>query len=484
MLSSSRYRTSPPHAASTLTRERSTSRPTVSRTAPAGTSSADEHVLEGVEGGAAGEAGQRPQPALVVGEQQVVAPADRTRERALAFGPAAGRVARSANRSSRRRAMSCTDSDRTRAAASSMASGSPSSDRADTPRRSAAVSASSANRLRSSRARRANSVGRRRRGQRLEDVEPFLVEAERTWLVASTRTVGTRVEQRAHESPPRPSTRCSQLSSSSRVVAPDSRSRSRRSPPGTCSVSATTWARSGRRVDGVQPHQPDTARRRQSRAPPRAPAGSCRPRPSPVTVTSREPRSRSDAAARSSSRPTSGAPAGGRLPGAGDRRPAAAPRSASCCEHLLLEGPQGLARLDAELVDQQRPHPGVRRERVGLPARPVERRDQRRPTGPRAADARPPAPRARRRARLRRRARRGRPWRPRAGPAGPPPAGCGAARPSRRHPAARRRGTGPAPRSRGPATPPGPPPPAPTPRAKPARRPASTSSAAGGTSSA
>ena len=37
-------------------------------------------------------------------------------------------------------------------------------------------------------------------------------------------------------------------------------------------------------------------------------------------------------------------------------------------EELLLQGAQVRARLDAELIDQQPPHPGVRRERVGLPA--------------------------------------------------------------------------------------------------------------------
>ena len=48
-------------------------------------------------------------------------------------------------------------------------------------------------------------------------------------------------------------------------------------------------------------------------------------------------------------------------------------------QHLLLERPQVGARVDAELIDQQPPHPRVRRQGVGLAPGPVERGDQRRP---------------------------------------------------------------------------------------------------------
>ena len=52
-----------------------------------------QHVLDRIQGGAAGEAGQCPQPALVVGEEQVVAPADRPLQRAAPLGTVAARVA-------------------------------------------------------------------------------------------------------------------------------------------------------------------------------------------------------------------------------------------------------------------------------------------------------------------------------------------------------------------------------------------------------
>ena len=55
-----------------------------------------EHRLDGGERRAAGERRERPQAALVVGEQQVVAPADRRLQRAAALGPAARRVAQHA----------------------------------------------------------------------------------------------------------------------------------------------------------------------------------------------------------------------------------------------------------------------------------------------------------------------------------------------------------------------------------------------------
>ena len=76
MLSSSRYRTSPPATLSTVTSDRSTSRLIVSRTAEAGHAQRRHHPLGGVQRCAAGEAGQRPEAALVVREQQLIAPPD------------------------------------------------------------------------------------------------------------------------------------------------------------------------------------------------------------------------------------------------------------------------------------------------------------------------------------------------------------------------------------------------------------------------
>ena len=77
----------------TITSERLASRPTTSIAAAAGTSSAPSTDSDRRERRAAGERGQRPQAALVVGEQQVVAPPDRRPERPAALGLAAGRVA-------------------------------------------------------------------------------------------------------------------------------------------------------------------------------------------------------------------------------------------------------------------------------------------------------------------------------------------------------------------------------------------------------
>ena len=89
-----------------------------------------EDELHRRQGCAAGEGGQRPQSALVVGEQQVVAPRD-GRPAVTDGVPACGWSGRlrTRNRSSRRRVISSTDSVLVRAAASSIARGRPSRDR-------------------------------------------------------------------------------------------------------------------------------------------------------------------------------------------------------------------------------------------------------------------------------------------------------------------------------------------------------------------
>ena len=48
-------------------------------------------------------------------------------------------------------------------------------------------------------------------------------------------------------------------------------------------------------------------------------------------------------------------------------------------QDLAFESAEVRSRFDAELLDQYVPHPGVRRQRIGLPAGPVERGDQRDP---------------------------------------------------------------------------------------------------------
>ena len=159
-----------------------------------------------------------------------------------------------------------------------MASGSPSS-AAQTRPTSAAVSASIANRLRSSAGPPGEELGRRGSVERLQDVEPFLVETERdlTGRQHAPRTAPGRAARARGPPRPPPGARSCRAPAgwSHRTAAPAVR-RPRparaapRPPPGR-----------GQPTRRRRPAAP--ARRRPgttSRAPPRPPAWSCRPRPS------------------------------------------------------------------------------------------------------------------------------------------------------------------------------------------------------------
>ena len=87
---------STPPSSSTITSERLASRPTTSIAAARRHVERLEDGLDGGEGCAAGEGGEGPQAPLVVGEEQLVAPADRRLERSAAFRSAARRVAQHA----------------------------------------------------------------------------------------------------------------------------------------------------------------------------------------------------------------------------------------------------------------------------------------------------------------------------------------------------------------------------------------------------
>ena len=258
--------------------------------------------------------------------------------------------ASNANRSSSRRAMSRTESDRTRAAASSIASGRPSSDR----HTSSTIAVACRRRGRSgaacARARLTNSATECSRvsgSSGIQRTRPRCPAAPGSWRAIRRRgTASSRRSARA----PTVSTRCSQLSRSSTVSAPASRSSSDRSPPVTCSVSATTWDRSAVRVDGVQPDQPDATRRRQpaadlDREPGLADARGPDDRHQPVLPDQRRELGDVGLAAheRGGER--------GQVPGDRERRVRRRrPQHRALPQHLPFECPQSRPRFDAELV--------------------------------------------------------------------------------------------------------------------------------------
>ena len=242
------------------TSERSTSRPTTSSADARGHVERAEHVLGRGQRRAAGEARQRPQPALVVGEEQVVAPGDRRRPGARRrSGRRLVGSRSSANRSSSRRAISCTDSDLH-----------PGGGQLDGQRQAVEGAAD----LLDDRgglvvehelprgARRpapANSATESASGS---GSRPWTTSPSRpsgTWLVASTRSARRGVEQPAGQRRPRRRRRAR----SCRAAAPSRRRRSGRpasaSPPETCSVSATTC---GDRAWSRRPRRAGPARRR------------------------------------------------------------------------------------------------------------------------------------------------------------------------------------------------------------------------------
>ena len=271
----------------------------------------DQHVLGGVQRGAPGEAGERPQPALVVGEQQVVAPRDRAREGAAALGAGAGGIRE--QRTGRRAAGRCPAPRATARAqrparwpgAVRRVTGTPPppAPRCRRPGRTAGASRVPGSRTGPPSARR-RAVRERTRAR------PRCPAAPGSGDEPQARH---RVQQRPGKRTHALSTRCSQLSSSSTVSAPARRSSSASSPPVTCRVAAMTWDRS---ADGrPRPAGPATHRReRPVRVRPRPRDGSCRHRrdrqrspagaPGPATP-GRRSRSRGRRTAR---RPWAGSP--------------------------------------------------------------------------------------------------------------------------------------------------------------------------------
>ena len=342
-----------------------------------------EDVLDRVQRRAAGEAGQRPQPALVVGEQQVVAPADRPGQRAAPLGAPAGRVAQqrepvvepsgdvaapTATAPGRRPARS--------PAAARRATGRP-------PRRRPRSSSSSTNwrahlarpGRRTARPSRRSAAARAGRRSRRRD------RAAPGWW----RAPAAAARRRAGGRPGRPRRR--RRARSCRAAGPSRRRRGGRrsicSPPVTCSVSATACG-----IDAAA----STASSRTSQTPPGGVQAAGRPRwPSrvlptpagPTTVTSRWSRSEPIAGgelvgppdqrcrrARAGCRPSAVARWAGRR-----RRRAPGSAAGSGPRAPRRSGPGSTPSSSTSSV----PHPGVRRQRVGLPAGPVERGDQRRP---------------------------------------------------------------------------------------------------------
>ena len=278
------------------------------------------------------------------------------------------------NRSSSRRAISWTDSDFTRAAASSIASGSPSRAR-QTSSTTAASSSSRTNWCRM--LRRPAGEQRRRVGQRqrLERVDDLAVQPERDLAGREHRSAAARRPAAGLTSSAdrrRPRARSCRAAAPTRP--PRSGRRACRSPPATCSVSATSARDRRRRVRRVQPDQPGAARGHERRGRPRSPYGSCRRRRGPTTVTSRCSRTRPAQGGQLVGTPDqlgrrarAGCPTEPASDGPRRRSP---PQRRALLQDLLLEAAQRRARVDAELVDQQLRAPG----RTPPARRPADRR--------------------------------------------------------------------------------------------------------------
>ncbi len=200
-----------------------------------------------------------------------------------------------------------------------------------------------------------------------------------TWLVASTVSPGAASSSRA-TSDTTPSTTCSQLSSSRSDSAPANRSASISSPPDTCRVSATT-----RGIDAAG----STPSSRTSHAPPAwlHPAGHLDRRTRLAHAGAADHGHQSVLPHKPAQRRQLVDPAH-QL--GGERRQVPEParhhgpsrvgaQGRALLEDLLLEAAQAGSGIHSELVEQQAAHPRVRRQRVRLATRAVERCDQRRP---------------------------------------------------------------------------------------------------------
>ena len=316
---------------------------------------------------AAGERGQRPQAPLVVGEQQLVAPPDR---RLAAPGGARGlRLVGSLStlkRSSRRRVISSIDSVLVRAAASSIASGSPSSERHRSRTASPASPRGGAHAVNSSTASASAS------GASSNTASPSTSSG--TWLVHRIRSPRGGVEEADRERRGRVDDVLAVVEDHHRGGALEPLEQRR--------LAAGDVQRGDQRVEdvvgrrrGLEPGQPDAAGRLGQPA-----AGRDRDRrlPDPARPDDLdEPlalaagRTR---AAISVSRPTSSADSDGRFPAA-----RAAAERRVVVQDLLLELLQPRPGIEAELVRQPGPDPLVGRQRVGLASRSVQRGDQQLP---------------------------------------------------------------------------------------------------------
>ena len=339
---------------------------------PRGDVERGEHVLRGGERRPAAEAGERPEPALVVREEQVVAPADGGRERPTAVRGPARRVPE------QHEAV-------VEPAADLLHRQRPDPGRGELDGERQAVQAA-AHVLDGLRRRRvehepATQPGRaageeRDRvldGQRLQGVRLLAVEAERHLARREDDEAGRRVEQPGHE----PGDLVDEVLAAveeqgrRRLAEP---ARAIGSPPETCRVSATS-----RPTDDAR----SAASSRTSQTPPagesdRATSSATRDLPTPAgptTVTSRSPRRvprarrgpgrgrRARSTARAGCRQRAAARAGRRAPGRcrpprRQRRGARIRREVrALAQHLLLEQPQLGSGLQTQLVGEQPAHP-------------------------------------------------------------------------------------------------------------------------------
>ena len=219
-----------------------------------------QHGLGGPERSAAGEAGQRPEPALVIGEQQVVAPADRRAEGALPGGPAAGGIAQQGEpivdpaRDLRHREHldpGRRQLDRQRQSVERLAEG---LDRGA----GALIMVVAGSLLSGPSCEQGDRVGEAERGERVHDLP---VEAERHLAGGEDPQRRRRAEQGQRASSATGAARCSQLSKISKASAPLSRSSTTgRVPAVRPSASPMADQADGGVVGVLQPDQPAAAR--------------------------------------------------------------------------------------------------------------------------------------------------------------------------------------------------------------------------------
>ena len=307
------------------------------------------------------------------GVEQVVAPLDRVAQRALPLGQVAGAAGEQVEALSPSRArIACGDSSFTRAAASSIASGSPSSRRQISSTASRFSSVSS--KLGFTRLRALDEeldaprrgLERRRRGSiaLLAQVERRLARREHASGPARRRAARGRARRRAA---PARSCRARAAPARRRAPARASRRAGRRATPRRRARARSPSRRasgSGRRREVDEGGLRDVAGELAAR--PRSRAASCPVPPRPVSVTSRASgrRASSSTAASSAARPISGVGSAGRSA----RRPCAAARlhASAAAARATTTAPPSAART-ASISSRQLPNRSrvVLRERAG-----------------------------------------------------------------------------------------------------------------------